>query len=130
MSNPIPIGILLLITMWLPGQALPAAPEALSNEAVEGDVALEKAIRDRLANSAISPDGIQVRVRQGVAILDGTTGVTQHKGTATRLARSAGATKIDNRIRVSTAARQESTRRRRSQPRRVRVRRPENRPAQ
>ncbi len=59
----------------------------------------------------------------GVAILEGRTGVVQHKGTATRLAKLAGATRVDNRIKITEEARQEAARKRRGKPRRVKVQR-------
>jgi len=64
----------------------------------------KKAIRARLARSKINADHFQVRVQGGVATLEGRTDVLQHKGTATRLAKSAGATQVANQIQVSQAA--------------------------
>ncbi len=69
------------------------------------DAQLEKAIRAKLLKSKISADGFQVHVQGGVTSLEGKTDVLQHKGTATRLARAAGAVKVVNRIHVSQAAR-------------------------
>ena len=40
--------------------------------------------------------------------LTGTTDVIQHKGTATRIAKVAGARSVDNKIKISDAARQKS----------------------
>ena len=73
-----------------------------------GDAELEKAIRARLAASKISTDKFEVRVQGGVAYLDGRTGVLQHKGTATRLAKNAGATKVVNNIQVSDEAKEKA----------------------
>ncbi|MCW5982237.1 MAG: BON domain-containing protein [Bryobacteraceae bacterium] len=100
--------------------AKPAQP-ALS------DAELETAIRERLAKSKIGANGFQVRVRNGVAILEGRTDVAQHKGTATRLARNAGVRRVDNRIQVSESARRKASAKVRSAPRRVEVRRSEPR---
>ena len=72
------------------------------------DAQLEQAIRARLARSKISADRFEVRVQGGIATLDGRTDVVQHKGTATRLAKSAGAANVVNRIQVSQAAREKS----------------------
>jgi hypothetical protein len=69
------------------------------------DSELESRIRARLENSKISSNGFQVRVKNGTAILTGKAEVMQHKGVATRLAKAAGAVKVDNRIQVSEAAR-------------------------
>ncbi|MCC6365125.1 MAG: BON domain-containing protein [Bryobacterales bacterium] len=72
------------------------------------DADLEKAIRARFAASRISADNFQVRVQSGVAILEGATNVIQRKGTATRLAKLAGARTVRNDIRISEAARQKA----------------------
>lgn len=68
------------------------------------DAELEKAIRARFAKSKISTDKFEAHVQGGVATLEGRTDVVQHKGTATRLAKSAGAKQVVNRIQVSQAA--------------------------
>ena len=44
----------------------------------------------------------------GVATFEGRTDVVQHKGVATRIARTAGAVAVDNRIQVSDAARKKA----------------------
>lgn len=69
------------------------------------DAQLEKAIKARFAKSKISTNHFQVHVQGGIATLEGNTDVIQHKGTATRLARNAGAAQVVNRIQVSQAAR-------------------------
>jgi osmotically-inducible protein OsmY len=70
------------------------------------DPELEKAIRSRFSRSKIGANHFEVHVQGGVATLEGNTEVVQHKGTATRLAKTAGATSVVNHIRVSQAARQ------------------------
>jgi BON domain len=72
------------------------------------DVQLEAAIRTRLAKSVIGKDGLTVRVQGGVAYWDGTTNVVQHKGAATRMAKSAGAKKVINNIKVGDDAKQKA----------------------
>jgi hypothetical protein len=69
------------------------------------DVQIEKEIRARLAKSVIGKDGLSVRVQGGVAYWEGTTNVVQHKGAATRMAKSAGAKKVVNNIKVGDEAR-------------------------
>ena len=69
------------------------------------DAELEKAIRARFAASKIASHHFQVHVQGGVATLEGETGVLQHKGTATRLAKNVGAIRVVNRIVVSQEAR-------------------------
>jgi len=72
------------------------------------DVQIESAIRTRLAKSVIGKDGLTVRVQGGVAYWDGTTSVVQHKGAATRMAKSAGAKKVVNNIKVGDDAKQKA----------------------
>jgi BON domain-containing protein len=72
------------------------------------DVQIEAEIRARLAKSVIGKDGFTVRVQGGVAYWDGTTDVVQHKGSATRMAKSAGAKKVVNNIKVGDAAKQKA----------------------
>jgi hypothetical protein len=72
------------------------------------DVQIETEIRTRLAKSVIGKDGLTVRVQGGVAYWDGTTNVVQHKGAATRMAKSAGAKKVVNNIKVGEDAKQKA----------------------
>ena len=73
------------------------------------DADIERDIRARLAKSKISSNGFEVRVRNGTATLTGRTEVIQHKGVATRLAKASGASKVDNRIEISAAARSKAS---------------------
>jgi hypothetical protein len=65
---------------------------------------LEKAIRAKFAASKISTDKFTAHVERGVATLEGFTEIVQHKGTATRLAKTAGALAVVNNIEISQAA--------------------------
>lgn len=128
LSVPYAVGLLTLSAALLSGQspaARPAAPPVKTPAST--DVELEAAIQRRFEQSKIGANGFTVRVRNGVAILEGRTEIPQHKGTASRLARLAGARKVDNRIQVSRQARQQASSRVRSEPRRVHVRRSEPR---
>jgi hypothetical protein len=80
------------------------APAARARLAPRPDAEVEQSIKVRLAASKISRNHFQVHVQHGVATLEGKTDVLQHKGTATRLAKSAGATQVVNHIAVSQAA--------------------------
>lgn len=73
---------------------------------VLSDEALERAITQRFAKSAIAPNGFAVSVSDGIATLRGTAQVAQHKGVATRLARAAGAKQVRNQIELSPSARE------------------------
>ncbi len=71
----------------------------------QSDAVIESTIKMKLAKSKIGKDGFKVRVQGGVAYWEGTTNVIQHKGAATRMARTAGARAVANNIQVSQAAR-------------------------
>ena len=68
------------------------------------DAEIEATIKAKLAKSKIGKDGLQVHVKNGIATWTGTTGVMQHKGAATRMAKTAGATQVVNNIKVSDDA--------------------------
>ena len=69
------------------------------------DGQIERNIRAKLAKSKISVNRFTVKVSGGVALLEGKTGVIQHKGVATRLAKSGGALAVQNQIQISPEAR-------------------------
>jgi BON domain len=75
----------------------------------EQDKVIETKIRDKLAKSKIGKDGFKVRVQGGVAYWEGKTEVVQHKGAATRMAKTAGAKQVVNNIQISDAAKQKSS---------------------
>ena len=104
-----PIALLLLLltasapiiadTKPVPAKAIPA-----QGASAQEDKAIEAAIRAKLAKSKIGKDGFTVKVQGGVAYWDGSTDVIQHKGAATRMAKTAGAKKVINHIKISDAA--------------------------
>jgi hypothetical protein len=96
-----------------------AAPASLP------DAELEKTISAKFAKSKISSHHFQVHVQGGVATIEGQTDVLQHKGTATRLAKNAGATKVVNKVAVSQAAKDIATKNLASGRRRAQVKRSE-----
>jgi len=91
------------------------------------DAQIEAEIRARLAKSVIGKDRFTVRVQGGVAYWDGTTTVVQHKGAATRMAKSAGAKKVVNQIKVGDVAKQKAAGNLDQGRRRVQVKRSEPR---
>ena len=104
LGNALQIG--LLAVAFALGQDPDPAPESSSEvRIISSDTRIEEAISARFAGSKIAENDFQVRVRDGVAVLTGRTDVVQHKGTATRLAKSAGAKRVDNRIEVTQRAR-------------------------
>jgi BON domain len=104
----------------------PAPPKA-TGAARLPDSQIETAIRAKLAKSKIGADGFTVKVQGGVATWQGRTDVVQHKGAATRMAKSAGAVAVDNRIQISDAARKRASANLEKGRRRVQVTRGEPR---
>src|SRR5271165_4648647 len=102
-----------------------AKPSAVPKPAPIPDSQLEKKISARFAASKISTHHFQVHVQGGVATIDGQTDVLQHKGTATRLAKSSGAVKVVNHIAVSQAAKDKAAKNLASGRRRAQVKRSE-----
>jgi hypothetical protein len=89
--------------------AKPAATaRGSANRLAPSDVQIEKDIRERFAASKIGADKFEVHVQGGRATITGKTDVLQHKGTATRMAHSAGATDVVNKIEPSEAAKEKA----------------------
>jgi hypothetical protein len=104
MRRLLPFFLLLPLLLVLPtsGQATgftstPAAQRA----GTVSDSQIEAAIRTKLAKSKIGKDGFRFKVQRGVVTWEGTTSVMQHKGSATRMAKTAGAVQVVNNIKVS-----------------------------
>jgi hypothetical protein len=64
------------------------------------DAQLEAAIRTKLTKSKIGKDGFRFHVQHGTVTWEGNTAVAQHKGAATRMARTSGAAQVINNIKV------------------------------
>jgi hypothetical protein len=92
-------------------QALPAASTGHHTTINKNltDAQIEGAIRAKLAKSQkIGPEGFTVHVKNKVATFEGKTNVIQHKGAATRMAHTAGATTVENHIKISEEARRKA----------------------
>jgi len=100
-------------------------PSMQAKLAPKHDSDIEQSIKVRMAASKISRHHFQVHVQHGVATLEGKTDVLQHKGTATRLAKSAGATQVVNHIEVSQAAKDKAAKNLASGRRRAQIKRGE-----
>ncbi|MCU1276281.1 MAG: hypothetical protein JWO48_3712 [Bryobacterales bacterium] len=103
-----------------------AKPHPTLGSTAQSDAALEKAIRERFAESKIATDKFEVHVQGGRATLTGSTDVLQHKGVATRLARAEGATVVNN-IEPSDRARQKAAANLTSGRRRAQIKRGDTR---
>jgi hypothetical protein len=77
---------------------------AAASKSTPNDSQIDATIRAKLAKSKIGKDGFKFHVQHGVVTWEGSTSVMQHKGSATRMARTAGAAKVVNNIQVSEGA--------------------------
>jgi hypothetical protein len=106
------LAILCIATTALIGQAKTTAPAKKAptpaGTSAQEDKQIEATIRAKLAKSKIGKDGFTVRVQGGIAYWEGKTDVVQHKGSATRMAKTAGAKSVVNNIQVSDAAKEKA----------------------
>ena len=108
-----------LVLVALAGPNQPAAAATQTSAAKQSDVKqtkdptqprnpadtqIERTIKNKLLKSKMNSDHFTVSVVKGVATLEGTTNVMQRKGAMTRMAKSSGATSVQNNIHISDAA--------------------------
>jgi len=87
-----------------PGGAWAATSPARNGVPAQASDSLIAAnLRAKLAKSKIGADGFKFHVEKGVVTWEGHTDVPQHKGAATRMAHTAGALQVINKIEVSAA---------------------------
>lgn len=97
--------ICLLTVLLVPFPAMQAGSSTVAHSGARlSDAEIEGVIRAKLTKSKIGKDGFTVHVKNGIATWQGTTGVMQHKGAATRMAKTAGAIQVVNNIKISDAA--------------------------
>ncbi len=96
-------GLLIAAGVAVPADAASSSRTSVSRAATPGDAQIEATIRTKLAKSKIGKDGFKFHVQRGVVTWEGTTNVMQHKGSATRMARAAGAVQVVNNIHVNGA---------------------------
>jgi osmotically-inducible protein OsmY len=101
------LSLILCLPLFLASLVTPVLAHGSSSTAASqragavSDSQIEATIRTKLAKSKIGRDGFRFKVQRGVVTWEGTTSVMQHKGSATRMARSAGAVQVVNNIKVS-----------------------------
>lgn len=86
----------------------PRPAAASANRPRPSDAELDRLLRAKLAKSKIGQDGLKFTVKNGVVTWEGYTNIMQHKGAATRMARTAGAGQVVNNIKISDSARQKA----------------------
>jgi osmotically-inducible protein OsmY len=91
------------------------------SQAKFSDEEIEATIKAKLAKSKIGQDGLQVHVKNGIATWTGATSVMQHKGAATRMAKTAGAVQVVNNIKISDPAKAKAVGNLTGEPRRAQV---------
>ena len=68
------------------------------------DAQILRNIQAKMAKSKLNVDHFTFTVQNGVATIEGKTDIMQHKGTATRMAKTSGAVAVLNHIQISDAA--------------------------
>jgi hypothetical protein len=119
-----------ILTATLVCGAVPAKPQPKksgANISAQDDARIEQAIKAKLAKSKIGADHFTVRVQGGIAKWEGRTSVIQHKGAATRMAKTAGAAAVVNNIQIDEAARRKARENLQSGVRRAQIKRSEPR---
>jgi hypothetical protein len=91
------------------------------------DAQVEATIRAKFAKSKIAADKFTVHVQGGIATIEGTTDVIQHKGVATRMAKTGGALAVNNHVQISDAAKKKAADNLEKGRRRVQVKRGDSR---
>ncbi len=76
---------------------------ASAHPATPSDSQIDATIRAKLSKSKIGKDGFRFKVQRGIVTWEGNTDVAQHKGSATRMAKTAGAVQVINNIQVSAS---------------------------
>jgi hypothetical protein len=99
----------------------------VSGRPAASDAEIERTIRAKFARSKIARNQFTVRVQGGVATIEGSADIVQHKGTATRLAKNGGAVTVVNKIQLSQAARDKASQNLAKGRRRAQVKRGEAR---
>jgi hypothetical protein len=123
-----------ILALWMSlailGQAARPAvkkPPPAQGTSAQEDKVIQATIQAKLAKSKIGKDGFKVHVQGGIATWEGSTDVLQHKGAATRMAKTAGAKAVVNNIKVSDAAKSKAADNLDSGRRRAQVKRSEPR---
>jgi len=102
--------IVFLIALFLPVTGALAASGPRTSAQQSGatsrlsDAEIEQKLHTKLAKSKIGKDGFVPKVHNGVVTWEGHTSVPQHKGAATRMAKSSGAVRVVNNIQISDGA--------------------------
>ena len=100
----LPLFVLVLSSDANAANGARTTPASTARAVPHTDSQIDATIRMKLAKSKIGKDGFHFHVQHGVVTWEGSTNVMQHKGSATRMARTAGATQVINNIQISDSA--------------------------
>jgi osmotically-inducible protein OsmY len=95
--------LMMLVTTPASAATAPTKTASAEPRVAVSDSQLEATIKTKLNKSKIGKDGLHFRVQKGVVTWEGTTNIAQHKGAATRMARTSGAAQVINNIKVLNA---------------------------
>jgi hypothetical protein len=104
------LGLFSLLSLAGVQAATKTANATATTRAHLSNAEIEHAIRAKLAKSKIGKDGFTDHVKGGVVTWAATTNLMQHKGAATRMARSAGAVEVVNKYQDQRRSAPESRR--------------------
>ena len=90
--------------LMIPASVSASTRTVPAHTAPRSDAQIDATIRAKLAKSKIGKDGFHFHVQHGVVTWEGSTNIIQHKGSATRMAKAAGATQVVNNIQISESA--------------------------
>ncbi len=97
------IALLLVSFMAFAATTPTSKPATVQTRPAVTDTQLDSTIRAKLAKSKIGKDGFTFHVQHGIVTWEGNTSISQHKGAATRMARTSGAVQVVNNIKVNGA---------------------------
>jgi len=123
------VAVILWLTFCLWGQTTPRTnashKRVQSPTSTLTDAQIEQTLKAKLAKSKMAPNGFTVKVSNGSATIEGKANVIQHKGAMTRMAKTAGATRVVNNIQISDEAKARAREKLASGRRRAQVKRGE-----
>ena len=100
--------ILLVLGLIVPAERARSASASHRAAHVQPGSASDNEIQ-RTLEKKVGKDGFRFHVSHGVVTWEGSTNVMQHKGAATRMARTAGAVQVVNNIQVSATGKANGT---------------------
>ena len=87
-----------------PAAVPPAHKRVVAPAPKFSDAEIQSRIQAKLAKSKIARNNFKFTTNGGITTIEGKTNVVQHKGAATRMAKTAGARAVVNKIQISEEA--------------------------